>query len=153
MPKLRHYSEVDSWYFITTTLRSPLKLFSNPANSDILLNVIANRLADQSFNLDEFVIMPDHFHAIIIPRTKQLADIIKEIKRGSARLINIREGIRSRSIWLTEYYDEQIRSEKDLYNKRNYIWYNPVKVSLSDTPEQYLFSSANEGIRRRFNLS
>ena len=41
-----------------------------------------------------------------------------------------------------EYYERAIRNEKDLMEKYRYIINNPVKEGLSQTPEEYQYSSA-----------
>jgi len=103
--------------------------------------------------LDEFVLMPDHFHIIVIPLSLELAQIIGELKRSITRLVNASSGVGQRSIWLGGYYDVQIGSEKELFTKRQYVWHNPVRAGLVKNPEDYAFSSANTEVRKRFGLA
>jgi len=152
MAKLKHFEISENWYFITSTLLNQLRLFKRPECAEIALNVLQARLKDGRFRLDEFIIMPDHMHLIIIPMDVSISRVVGEIKRGISRLINMYENISHRSLWISEYYERIIRSEKELYYKRRYIWYNPVRAGLSSTPEAYKYSSANQEVRLRFAL-
>jgi len=93
----------------------------------------------QFVKLDAFIVMPDHFHGIIIidkpddkpkngnnPKWKPgtLGVIINQYKRictKSARLIN------PRFAWQSRYYDHVIRNEKSFYRIVKYIKANPKK--------------------------
>lgn len=68
--------------------------------------------------------------------------MMREIKKGSARLINKSRGM-SDKVWMDQYYDYMVRDERDLVEKINYIHNNPVKRGLVQEPEEYYFSSAN----------
>jgi REP element-mobilizing transposase RayT len=89
--------------------------------------------------LDEFTIMPNHFHGILIldrclneTRNKvtnwepdSLGSIINQFKgKCTKRIRNL--GIKEFH-WQSRYYDHIIRNETDLQNIRNYIKYNHLK--------------------------
>lgn len=46
-------------------------------------------------------------------------------------------------VWMDEYYDYVIRNEKDMIKHLEYIFNNPVKRGLVESPEKYAWSSAN----------
>ncbi|MDP8229447.1 MAG: transposase, partial [Candidatus Electryoneaceae bacterium] len=93
MAKLKHLTTLENWYFVTTSLRKPLRLFERPSNANIFLDVLFARLNDGDFRVDEFVAMPDHVHFIVIPIRKHLSRIVGEIKRGTTRIVNSKDGI------------------------------------------------------------
>jgi putative transposase len=86
-------------------------------------------------NLDEYVIMPNHIHGIIIIneidicrgevtsplRKATLGNIIAYFKYQSTKAINDLEGTPGIKIWQRNYYDRIIRGEKELQNIRDYI--------------------------------
>lgn len=104
--------------------------------------------------LDEFCVMPDHFHAILrlvedckggstdgshrvmgIAETrpndaKSLSEIIRGYKSFSARKINALRGTIGTPVWHRSYYEHIIRDEKDLNQTRQYIIDNPLKWEL-----------------------
>ncbi|HCC23862.1 TPA: hypothetical protein DF272_06840, partial [Candidatus Falkowbacteria bacterium] len=68
------YSQ-NGWYFVTTCIKSMEELFGEIKNDEMILNhygeIIQNQwlwLANQYdyVRLDEFVVMPNHFHGILI---------------------------------------------------------------------------------------
>ena len=94
--------------------------------------------------LDEYVIMPDHFHAILF--IKELfqteedlaAHRSAQLRRPPHSLGLIVAGFKSatsrsasKSLWQRNYYDWIIRNEQELNRNRNYIIYNPLMLSES----------------------
>ena len=90
----------------------------------------------ENVNIDEYMIMPNHMHGILIIRATArvaptyLGQIIGSFKSRSAddylKYIN-KNGInKSAKIWQRNYYDHIIRNEKSLYTMRVYIKNNPL---------------------------
>jgi putative transposase len=44
-------------------------------------------------------------------------------------------------VWQESFYDHVIRNRKELVERLNYVYYNPVKAGLVDKPEDYKYSS------------
>lgn len=98
--------------------------------------------------LDAAIIMPNHFHGIIIlhdhpgndvgaglrpahplggTRRATLTEIVRALKSFSARGINqIRENPGT-PVWQRNYYEHIIRNEAELFRARRYIEENPLK--------------------------
>ena len=81
-----------------------------------------------SIEIDEWIVMPNHLHGIIIIHgsSKSISEIIRGFKTFSARKINKlldRTGI---PVWQRNYYERIIRSEDELNNVRQYILNNPA---------------------------
>lgn len=98
--------------------------------------------------LDEFVIMPDHVHGILIfnkpdkhdwqpnvfgSQSRNLGSVIRGFKASVKRYAN-ENGIQFE--WLARYYDRVVRDEDELNRIRNYIKNNPAKwlVQTDDNP-------------------
>lgn len=108
-----------------------------------MCNMLFNMRARGKVSLLGFAIMPDHLHMLLVPRGETtLPEIMRDLKRGSARLIGRRLG-RAGKVWMDEYYETGIRGEKQLLAALNYIHENPVKAGLAATPEGFQFCSAN----------
>jgi len=86
--------------------------------------------------VDEYVIMPNHFHGIIIIneidmncrsevtsplRNPKLGNIVAYFKYQSTKLINESQETPGAKVWQRNYYDRIIRDEKELQNIRDYI--------------------------------
>ncbi|PIX31443.1 hypothetical protein COZ60_04575 [Candidatus Bathyarchaeota archaeon CG_4_8_14_3_um_filter_42_8] len=89
MGKLPHFSVENSCYFLTSTISERRPLFRNEKYAQILCNIIYNLRNKGKMSLLGFVIMPEHFHLLIVPSSgTKISWIMQEIKKGSARLIN-----------------------------------------------------------------
>ena len=89
----------------------------------------------ENIHIDEYVIMPNHFHGIIIrdgtsPSPTYLGRIIGSFKSQCA--VDYLKYIRknnlnlSARIWQRNYYDHIVRNGKTLHNIRQYIKDNPA---------------------------
>jgi putative transposase len=167
MAKLIHFIEENSCYFLTSTTYGRKPLFQIDQYAQILCNIIYNLRNKGKLSLLGFVIMPDHFHLMVVPtRGVKISWVMQEIKKGSARLINRErfcqargrarlpdlEFYRSRysgssrslnKVWMDEYYDYIIRDENDLIEHLDYVHNNPVKRGFAKSAEEYIWSSAN----------
>ncbi|MFH1837941.1 MAG: transposase [Candidatus Kuenenbacteria bacterium] len=145
-------------YFITVCVQNKECIFGKIENEKIILNQygeIAKKYWLEISNhfpnviLDEFVIMPNHIHGIIIidasvgvihelplqkmqiiRRKMLLPKIIGFFKMNVAKLINIKLNRQGQSIWQRNYYDHIIRDEKSLNEIREYIVNNFLKWEL-----------------------
>jgi len=90
----------------------------------------------ERYALGDFVIMPNHVHALVIPMVdRTIGSILKSWKSYSAREIHQREGL-SGSFWQRESFDHIVRTRRQLDRLREYIAGNPVKAKLS--PGEYI---------------
>ncbi len=106
----------------------------------------------ERIKLDEFVIMPNHVHGIIIIcsdnntvetgfkpvstgrvitspyiKSQKLSEHIRALKTFSARRINKIRGTSGISLWQSRFYDHIIRDENELLMIREYIQNNTAK--------------------------
>ncbi len=82
------------------------------------------------YDLDAWVIMPNHFHALVAPTAAALGGVVQGWKGGSAFTINKALG-RSGSLWQKEPFDHIVRSEDQWRHYERYIAENPSKAKLS----------------------
>ncbi len=143
MGRLKHLLEEGACYHITSTTYKRQPFFRDRGCAQELWDVINAQRQKGRFHLLAFAIMPDHLHLLLMPgRSTTLGLIMQEIKKGSARLINRRLGRRGK-VWMDQYYDHGIRSEREFWEKVAYIHDNPVKEGLVEEASAYPFSSAN----------
>ena len=97
-----------------------------------------------SVELDAFVVMPNHIHAIMVvpgrgtacfaPTTEQfgrpvagsIPTIVRAYKSATTRRINVLRATAGVSVWQRNYYEHLIRTEKELQSIREYIIGNPA---------------------------
>ena len=114
-----------------------------------------------NIHLDEYVIMPNHFHGILqndgsvgakagakVGATAQFhraspclqngtvagsfCSIVQNFKSVSSRKINKFRGSTGCPVWQRNYYERVIRNENELSRAREYIVNNPLKWELDN---------------------
>jgi len=148
------YSQ-ENHYYITTCTENKGDWFGEIKNNEIILNLYGQICLKHLQNLpnhykhieiDTFVIMPNHLHAIIVinqtdklldnrngqalglslHKNKTLSKILCDFKSFTSREINktIKEGNKFR--WQRSFYDHIIRNDRSLHRIRKYIIDNPA---------------------------
>ena len=91
---------------------------------------------DVRYDLDAFVVMPNHVHALLAPREGwALFDLLKGIKGVSAWNCNRLLRRTGQAFWMEDAYNRIVRDIAELSAFREYIEANPVKASLR--PAEY----------------
>ena len=87
----------------------------------------------QHLILDEFIVMPNHLHGILVltddttcKKRHGIPEIIRGFKTFSARRINKIRHLIGVPVWQRGYYEHIIRQEKSLRAIRQYIANNPL---------------------------
>jgi putative transposase len=133
-------------YFITVCTHRRVALFGEVVENDVQLNragmIVKEAWGDltahyHDIDLDEFVVMPNHVHGIIIladhPRSRHgIPEIVRGFKTFSARNVNEFHGNRG-ALWQRGYYEHVIRNDTALNRIRGYIANNPAR--WADDPE------------------
>src|SRR4030042_5761888 len=89
MAKLTHLAEENSCYFLTSTTYERKPFLKIDKYAQTLCNIICNLRNREKMEWLGFVVMPEHFHLLIVPSSEvRVSWIMQEIKKGSARLIN-----------------------------------------------------------------
>jgi putative transposase len=135
-------------YFITICTHQREHLFGKILDGEMQESKIASIVRSHWLNLsrhyanlitDEFIIMPDHIHGIMILKeasinnVKSIPNIIQEFKTFSARKINITREQKGIPVWQRNYYESVIRTTEGLDNVRKYIVDNPRNWDESST--------------------
>jgi putative transposase len=128
-------------YLVTAVTAQRHKLFQVTANAELFQQTILDYRSQGKFLLHAFVIMPDHFHALITPAPDvSLEKAMQFIKGGfSFRLKS------KLDIWMRSFNESQIMSEEKFINSVRYIKENSVRRGLVATAHEYPHSSAAHG--------
>ena len=129
-------------YLVTAVTAQRRSLFQVTATAELLEHTILDYHNQGKFLLHAFVIMPDHFHALITPAPDvSLEKAIQFIKGGfSFRLKS------KLDVWMRSFNESQISTEEKFMSCARYIEENPVRRNLVATAEAYRFSSAACGL-------
>ncbi len=104
-------------------------ILSNTAVSEIVESSLLH-FDGVRYDLDEYVIMPNHVHILISPLAEHSLDkIFHTLKSFTAHAINKKLKLQG-AIWMDESYDHIVRSMDQLEFYRKYIRENPSKARL-----------------------
>ena len=142
MSKLTRYNLENHIYFVTSKTKNNEPLFLDPTNTELFIQTLFDCRNRYGFLLLGFVVMPDHFHALIMPKQRyKIESVVQKIKGLFAyRMRDL--GVRG-SVWQKSFYDFVVYSEEKFREKLNYIHANPVRKGLVKDPRDYRFSSIN----------
>ena len=98
---------------------------------------------ESRYLLHEWVVMPNHAHAIIWPMPNHLlSNILKSWKQFTSRRAKKILGMGEEPFWQPESYDHWIRNDDEKARISRYIRNNPVTAGLCVRPENWRWSSA-----------
>ncbi len=160
--RLREYDYANpNWYYVTICSNDRKIIFGKVENGKMLLNDYGKIVEEEwlktkelrkNIDLDYYVVMPNHFHGIIIIESRDIASyvptdeyrkfgkvqpgslgaIVRSFKSAVTKRINELGKNHSKSIWQSNYYEHIIRNENDLFFTRRYIELNPLKWELDE---------------------
>jgi len=145
-------------YFITICTQNRRCLFGKIVGDVMLLSDIGRIVESEwlrtpsfrpQIELDEFIIMPNHFHAIVlipdcrgvlqyapthrlVSPSQTIGAIVRGFKGATTKRINTARGTPGEPVWQRNYYDHVIRNEDDLAATRGYILNNPPAWALDE---------------------
>ncbi len=110
-------------------------------NCELLMDVLRDNRDKDCFLLHEFVIMPDHFHAIITPAYQvPLEKAVQFIKGGFSYRIK-KELAFNGEVWQAGFTNYRIKAAADYETHRKYILENPMRAGLR---EDYRWTSSRD---------
>lgn len=138
-------------YYVTLCTAGRRRLFGTVVNGRMALNEAGRAVRDEwlrsaairaEIALDEWVVMPDHFHAVVMirggggdrpvaptaagPAPKSLGALMAGFKCASAKRINEWHRTPGAPVWHRNYYEHIVQNAADLDRIRAYIRENPA---------------------------
>ncbi len=130
-----------STYFITFKVTRELGTILRRGRSREILEEILFHDYRLRYDLDAYVVMPDHFHMLFRPFSgEDLGSLLKSLKGRTSRRINLALGRHGR-LWQPRSFDRIIRSPREWLWRVHYIHQNPVRAKLVARAEDYAWSS------------
>jgi putative transposase len=144
-------------YFVTMVAHRRQCLFGEIGDGRVTLNPCGEVIADEwlrsaqirpAARLDEFIVMPNHIHGIVIIRDqpvvgahscaplpeaplrrppRSLGSLIAGFKSAATKRIKETRGTPGQPVWQRNYYEHIIRNEEELDAIRQYIADNPLR--------------------------
>lgn len=105
-------------------------LLGEPAHSEIVANALLH-FETKRYNLGEWVVMPNHVHAIVTPNNGfDLSSILHSWKSYTSTRIN-QLARKTGTLWQEESYNQILRNESHQWKVEEYIRKNPAKAGIT----------------------
>jgi putative transposase len=142
------------WFFTVNLLDRRRSLLVDEI--DALRRSTRRTQARYPFQIDAFVVLPDHIHAVwtLPPGDSDFSIRWRLIKTGFAKSIPKSELVNTvclargeRGIWQRRFWEHLIRDEEDYRRHVEYCYINPVKHRLAGRVGDWPFSSFHRDVR------
>ena len=142
------------WFFTLVTYQRRI-IFDNESSIAILNRAIKKVSGMKPYQIEAFVILPDHIHLIMsLPEgDSDYSSRIKMIKTAFTKdnFRDLKELPRNDKgemrVWQSRFWEHWIRDDKDLERHLDYIHYNPVKHGYVESPDQWVNSSFQDYVK------
>jgi len=161
VPEYRRSRAEGATYFFTVVTYRRQSILCLAKSLEALRDVFKNTAERRPFQVDAWVVLPDHLHFIwSLPEgdsdySTRWAIIKKELTKRlrtlvDADVVSTRSRVRHREglVWQRRFWEHQIRDERDYRAHVDYIHFNPVKHGCVRTPKDWPFSSFPEWVAR-----
>ena len=142
MSRLLRFYAHGQIYFVTVIAHQRKAILID--HYDPFWNAVEKVRFSAGFGLIAHVVLPNHFHFIIDPKSYNLSVIIKRIKLVFSHCYRSLHGLDSAKLWQPQFWDHIIRDQNDMNRHIDYIHYNPVKHGFVATPFEWRYSSVHE---------
>lgn len=126
-------------YFITACTYQKQAILQSERNANLLIETLFGYRDRSYFQVHEFVIMPDHVHALITP--KESIERAMSILKGGFSFRMKRERRFVGEVWQQRYYDRRMREAAEYEAMKKYLLMNPVRRRLCASVNEFQFSS------------
>jgi REP-associated tyrosine transposase len=132
----------DKIFFVTVRLRKKsASLVSD--EFPLLISAICESRRKLGFLWCGYVLMPDHWHALIyVAYPATISRAVQDIKWVAARRLN-RNRHTGGPFWQHQFWDRFVRHGKEFGQCLEYMHFNPVRKGLVARPEDWRWSSYN----------
>lgn len=138
----------DRTFFVTSTTWGRRSVFQTTRATDLFVEVIFHYRREGKYRLHEFVLMRDHFHALLtVGPEMSIEKAVQFIKGGFSFRAGRELGLKG-EIWQRGFSEVRVSDEDSFAKHVQYIRNNPVEAYMVERAEDYEYSSANG----RYNL-
>jgi putative transposase len=132
-------------FFVTSSISEKRNLLQSDRSAGLFVRVLYDYRAQGKFRLHEFVVMPDHFHALLTVECEMTIErVVQFIKGGFAFRAGRELGFRA-PVWQKAFSEARIHDPNAFARTAEYIRNNPVARHLVNEAAEYSYSSAHAG--------
>ena len=144
MPNYRRSRIAGASYFFTVVTHRRRPWLCEVRARNALRAAIRRQRRAHPFQIDAFVLLPDHLHCIwTLPQDDEDYSVRWQlIKASVTRALQC-----SDPLWQRRFWEHTLRNERDFAAHCAYVHYNPVKHGLCTAPLRWPYSSVHRFVR------
>jgi putative transposase len=132
-----------SCFFVTTSFHQHRRLADIAGVYSALADSLCYYLTKYQARLPAYVFMPTHIHLLLLIEGDRLGGFMRDFKKFVSQKSIQDCGLITMPVWQHRCDRVVVQSEVVFRQKLQYIHQNPVKSGLTQTPEQWVWSSAS----------
>ena len=144
-PKREHVTNNHQTYFVTSPTWERRPLFRHQRWAELFIKVLY-QYRENAYFLHEFVLMPDHFHLLITPKTS-LERAVQFLKGGVSYRAK-KELHSNMEVWQPGFSDHRIRDAADYANHVEYPYSSANRSFVLDPAPQRLKPASQDLVGR-----
>ena len=109
--------------------------------ANLLIDVLRSNAAQKKFVVNDFVVMPGHLHLLLTLDGKMSIEKAVQLVKGGFSYRANKELAYRGEIWQRGFSEVRVDDRASFLVHQDYIYQNPVKAGLVDSPEKYPYSS------------
>ncbi|MEE9495391.1 MAG: transposase [Desulfobacterales bacterium] len=128
-------------FFITIGTHNKYPWFRlYPDLNNMAIQLIRELAPALKMKIYAWCVMPEHIHILI--HGNNLIELVRLFK---GKMIPIARKIEpARKLWQRSFYDHVLRKEEALHEIAMYIWENPIRANIVNSPADYQWSGSEE---------
>ena len=147
-----HLFRANATYMLTASIYDTEHLMKSDARKAVWRDSFYKAAEIYQWIIIAWVVLSNHYHAILrssVDPKKSIDKFVGSYHKFTARKWNDEDGQTGRPVWWN-YFDTCIRDRGEFFARLNYVHWNPVKHGLVKRPEDYLFSSYRDFMKRKW---
>ncbi|MCL4410675.1 MAG: transposase [Firmicutes bacterium] len=157
MPNFCRYFDAGGYFFLTVVTYQRQPVLLNPEIRGALKMALKATNQKYPFKIHAWVLLPDHFHAIIELPDALLPQRVSMIKRlttqgskfqSDIRLTDNERFQRRGKLWQPRYWEHRLTSERRYRILLMYCYTNPVKHRLVECVGDWPYSTFHRDVER-----
>ena len=141
MPRFpRNYLHTKYFHIITQGINKS-HIFKNEIDKKYYIKIMYELRKEYSITIIAYCIMDNHMHMLL--EAEKIEDLSKYMHKLNTKYGKYYNRVHKRVgyVFRDRYKSEGIYGEEQLYNCINYIYNNPVKAKICNSPEKYKYSN------------
>ncbi len=161
MPNYRRSKLSGGTFFFTVVTNRRRRILTNPDSRQILRNIIDRTRKTHPFDVDAWVLLPEHMHCIWkLPESDNnfsmcwsliksgFSKMAKALYHKPEWMTDSKQKHRESTIWQRRFWEHQIYDEDDYRAHMDYIHYNPEKHGLVKRVKDWPYSTFHRYINK-----